>query len=769
MMAGKNKKNFLWWAVFHIALFVAFGISAIRAGGVRVDADFLNMLPDTSKSKALRAADAALSKNATANAFILVGNADFAEAKSVAEEIFAKLDGADAFESVSMSADIAEMGDVRDFLRRYKYAFLSESARANIAADAEGFAENALSAAFGFSLLGLDDIESDPFMLAENTAAAYLAASADAGVAMSAKDGVLATQYEGVWYVMIRALLSEKGARLAGDSNAVPLIERVCEPFEARAKIVYYGTPFHSYKSASSAEREIKAIGAVCTLAVLLMLAAVFRSAVPIAFSMFSIALSIAAAVAATHAVFGEIHTLALVFGTSLVGSSIDYSLHFFINWKANRALKSGAAIRERLFTGLTLSLVSTEICYALLFFAPFALVKQMAVFSFAGILSTFLTATGFFPLLPLPRDDKRRIAFIGRFTPKIAKARHFSTAAMIALAVLCAAVIGCKRANVRIENNISALYKMEGRLKDDTILAYKILRYSPASYLIVAGESAEEVLEKEERLCAAIAARGEDGFVATTRFIPSLKSQAASIASSDTLLDLLPQQHDALGFDAESSARVREDFTAAREDFFRIDEDFEDLPATLKSILSSLWLGEVDGKYYSATVPSTISDSAFYADLAREEDGVFFESKVSSISAGLDELTAFIVKIFCAAYIVIFVVLRFFYGWRDTLKIAAVPLLSASAVVAVFALLGQKIEFFSVTGMILVFGLGLDYIIYSTQHRESAEERAAIVLSFLTTAMSFGALALSSFVPVHVLGLSILTGLSAAFLCTQP
>ena len=46
-------------------------------------------------------------------------------------------------------------------------------------------------------------------------------------------------------------------------------------------------------------------------------------------------------------------------------------------------------------------------------------------------------------------------------------------------------------------------------------------------------------------------------------------------------------------------------------------------------------------------------------------------------------------------------------------------------------------------------------------------DEKEAITLSFLTTAISFGSLALSSFVPVHVLGLSILTGLSAAFICT--
>ena len=45
--------------------------------------------------------------------------------------------------------------------------------------------------------------------------------------------------------------------------------------------------------------------------------------------------------------------------------------------------------------------------------------------------------------------------------------------------------------------------------------------------------------------------------------------------------------------------------------------------------------------------------------------------------------------------------------------------------------------------------------------------EPFAIVLSFLTTALSFGTLAMSTFMPVHLLGLSIFSGLATAFICT--
>ena len=87
---------------------------------------------------------------------------------------------------------------------------------------------------------------------------------------------------------------------------------------------------------------------------------------------------------------------------------------------------------------------------------------------------------------------------------------------------------------------------------------------------------------------------------------------------------------------------------------------------------------------------------------------------------------------------------------------------------VAVFAAGKIDMEFFSVTGLILVFGLGLDYIIYMMENEKknnSILEPFATMVSFVTTIISFGALALSSFKPVHLIGLSIFIGLATAYI----
>jgi predicted exporter len=87
----------------------------------------------------------------------------------------------------------------------------------------------------------------------------------------------------------------------------------------------------------------------------------------------------------------------------------------------------------------------------------------------------------------------------------------------------------------------------------------------------------------------------------------------------------------------------------------------------------------------------------------------------------------------------------------------------------AVTALAANRISigFFSVAALVLVFGLDLDYIVYITGKKSGKKNLTllGVFLSFLTTILSFGALTLSIFAPVHIFGLTVFAGLGAAFI----
>ncbi len=760
------------WALYHGVIIAAFLFSLFFTKGIRFDGDFTSMMPSALEENAAAAVDRNISSNANRNVFILASHPEFLEAKLAAEKAYSLLkDEKSKFLSVSLYSDLESVSDVQSFLARYRFNLLDTRTQEKLLSEngPQEIAASALAEIYGgFSISPLENIESDPFMLDSRNLRSYLAAVADSGTKLSPKDGVLARQFEDRWYVMIRASLTDEGAALASEENAVPLIYEKCLPLEQNGvRFVFYGSPFHSYKSSSAASSEISVISAVSMAAVIVILILVFRSPLPVFASIFSIVCSLLSAFCAVHLLFGKIHLTALVFGTSLIGSCIDYSLHYFINWKTSRELDSASKIRAHLFNGLFLSLVSTEICFAFLFLAPFSLLRQMAVFSFVGILSSFLTVSGFYAVIPLPPEHSRSIPLLkgydklaDRIPPTVKK--YAGVFVSLSIIVFFAAVLASHHGGIKIQNNISNLYKMEGRLKDDTITAYRVLDYSPSSYLVVSENSMQELLEKEESLSPLV----PDKFVCVSRFIPSIKKQQASIAAASRLAPLAVEQFEALGFDEESAAladELKKSIDVSRTDYAELDKD---IPQTLEPLVKMLYAGKIDGKFYSVILPSSISDESYYRNLAASVPGVIYMNKVADISAGLDRLSFLVAAMFAAAFVVIAVIIKFFYGWRDTLKILSIPVLSVLMVLGVFVLAGLKIEFFCITGIILVFGLGLDYVVYRTQNKNDRTETFAIALSFLTTAISFGALALSSFVPVHVIGLSIFSGLAAAFVC---
>ncbi len=764
------------WAVFHVAIILAFLITFLLGGGIRMDADLFGMIPDTQfSSTALRDADRQLSQNGSRNIFILVSHAEFDKAKDMAGRVYEALSSYPRqFEFLSLAADMGAASDIEGFIYANRYRLLPGDEAARILASDEGaesFAENALVTAFsGFSLASLDLLEGDPFLLTDTELRSCMAAVQDSGTALSPRDGVLATEYEGTWYVMIRGELSEEGARLASRRNAVSTVYDVCLPLEADGfRFVFSGTPFHSYASSLSASREITIISTVSLFMVLCLLILVFRSPLPIVMSLLSIGLSAATAFAATHAVFGNIKALALVFGTSLIGCCIDYSLHFFMHWKYDASIRSGGEARSLLFRGLLFSFISTQLCYVLLFFMPFPLLRQIALFSFTGITSSFLTTVGLYPLFRLPGQ---RVSLPRMRLPLLTRGR-LPWGRILPLVLMAASLclLAVRHGNVKVRNNIGGLYTMQGRLKEDTILSSKVLRYNPSSYFIISGSTAEEVLLREE----ALGARLQDRYVATSRFIPSRRTQEKSFAACESLFHLLPGQLDMLWQDEGGKEEILSAFMQEKGVFLAPDtlEGMGAVPESFAAIIKLLWLGENDGTFCSVVLPASVSDGAFYQAVADEMEGVFFQNKVSSINGSLDWLTRHVLLMFAVAYLLIIVIMKMMYSWKQTLRIAVVPLVSIAAILAVFAASGYAVDFFCTAGMVLVFGLGLDYIIYMTEHaRQQATDGqglapAAVLLSFITTELSFGALALSSFIPVRIIGLCIFTGCLAAFLCT--
>lgn len=777
-----SNKNYLKvWLAYHLGLFAFFAlVFCINPSRISIDADLFNMFPRPFEEEGIRNADEKLTENVGQNVFILVSHQDFSKAKEAAVSVYNKLSASENFKSLSLYSDIDQLKEITDFVYDYRWNLLSDEDIELINSDggAQLFAQNALAQAYSpFTILPLDNLDSDPFMLAESNLNNYLLAVRKSGTSMYAKDGLLAASKDGVWYVMLRGILSKKGASLASKDNGIAEIYSICSPLEKDGlKFIYSGTPFNSHQSSTEAMKEITIISTVSLLVVIILLLFVFRSPLPVIFSIISIFISIITALVATLAVFKKMHILTLVFGTSLIGSCIDYSLHFFTQWAGNPNIKSGQEIRNHLLKSLVMAIASSVLCYAILIFAPFNVLKQMSVFSLTGLLSSFLTTMAIFPYISLP-EGKRviKISKVLRETNHKRAKKYFGRVAVTILFLFSIAVLLINHKNFAVKNDLSRLYTMEGRLLEDRIKAVEITKYNPSGWFIIRGQSEEKALEVEYDLACKLnkAFDGQLGFISTSNFVPSIEHQKKSREACRKLLEIAPEQFENLGFDSSYTRDLIADFNQSENQFVSFTNN--NVPQYIASSISTAWLGLMDdGYYYTVLMPNILEDLDLMRKFADEDPNVFFVNKMSDMGRDLDKLTLMIIKFFAIAYLLIFVMLKFFYNWKQSFKIISVPVLIVLMTAAIFSLSKIDLEFFSVTGLILVFGLGLDYIIYMMENEKKKTmdsktlEPFATLLSFITTIISFGALSLSNFQPVHLMGLSIFIGLATAYISSM-
>jgi predicted exporter len=772
-------KGYWLWILFHLTIPLLLFLSVFTKGPVRVNTMLIDMLPRSSQSRSVMEADIILGERSERELVILSAAPDFENAKKGAQMLYAVFEHSPDLENISLYFGSEVMAEFSRYLYDYRFVVAGKETLALLEnGGAEEIAQDALASAFGaFNFIPLSHIENDPFLLVERRMEEFVSSSQLVGGGLSIKEDVLAVNKEGTWYVLLRLTLAPKGASpLQAGQNAAGKIYTIAPEIKKSVpglEFYFSGIPFHSYENASSAQREVSLISTITIILILIMFLYAFRSLMPVFFSVLAAGISLGIAAAAALLVFREIHITTFVFGTTLIGTCVDYSAHFFVHWKGNRALKTGSEIRSHISKSVIMSFISTEICFCVFLFAPFPILKQFAVFSMAGILSSFLTCFCIYPRFKIPEEKKRRFAlFEGRIFLRLnnmSLPRIIRPALAVTLLVATLGLLAINFSSVKIENDLSSMYTISAPLLESEKRAAQVLDYgSMGWYFIVAGSSPEETLENEECLTARLEEEITRGnlasFLGTSVFVPSIKKQKETYNLMKALLPLVPAQFEYLGFPQSYAQEFENEFNTFTR--YCLPEDAPSLAG-----ISKLWIGQpVNGEdsYYSCVLPLKPGDEAVFSLIADEFDSVYFVNKEKDIRRDLDILTRTILLFFLAAYLVVSATVFVIYPLRDSLKICAVPLLLVVTVLATLGVNKIPLGFFSVAALVLVFGLGLDYIFYMVGKKHGEEIRLtslAVVLSFLTTLLSFGALALSSFTPTHIFGLTVSAGLGAAFI----
>ena len=459
-----------------------------------------------------------------------------------------------------------------------------------------------------FSILGLSKIKEDPFLLSN----AYLSSLSISDISLIPYKDILMSNFKERYYAFLSFVIPAEQAsspkELFSLMEKLKQIKKQTETQFKNSEVIITGIPVHTHDATKQSIKNINQIGIISIIGIFLLVYLVFNAFKPFFFSILSIGIGFIVAVCTTGFIFDKIHLLTLVFGTSLIGISIDYAFHFFsAHWQKNKPehIKSNIAL-SRIFPGITLGLITSILGFGALIFPSFPILKQISIFTISGLIGAYLSVVLIFPKFYNPSLCKKKdfyLSVLKIFLMLFHKKVFVRAVLIIFLLMLVIGVSGIFF--IKPSNNLQNFYTVSKKnFKNDqkvnTILQYQ----NSTQFFFILGKTSQEVLEKEEllllQLNKLISNNTLGSYRATSQLIPSFKKQKEnlSLIENNLMLPYLSQQALFLGFSEQETKVIEDDFNKIKQTYI-----------TIKPILylKDLWLGKINQGYGSVVLLSSI------------------------------------------------------------------------------------------------------------------------------------------------------------------
>lgn len=763
-----------WLCVGALAALIA--VFALRTWPhLHIETDLLALLPSAPANQAESLAVDEYANRASRRMLFLVGDLDASRARNAAAAFAQALRASRSFEAVEQQLDASVLASLRDE-RDARFGRLSARHRA-LLENGEGatLRQEALGALYSpIGLVGPFSFADDPFGLS----AAYLRDSATSVGAAHPQGDALVVERDGKTYALVAAVMRDDPFALAAQDLAMDALTRAKSAALAHApdaEILTSGVLPHAAAGARQAQLEIGTFGSLGLAGVILLMLATFRSMRPLLLTMVALAVAALAGFVVCHEVFGNVHVLTLTFGTSLTGVAVDYSVHYFAARlaPANSPPEMRGDSPTQAIAHLSPSLLTvcgtTIVGYLALFVAPIEGLRQIALFSAAGLVAACACVIGLYPWLDRGAFTARRPLWVEVLNARSARGWLAPRAlAVIALAVVVVGAFGASRLrpvdDIRsLQRSPAALMQEEARVRDVLALDFD------TRFVLVTGASAEEVLQREEQVTNVLResiARGDvRAYLAVSSHVPSLQRQrddyallARTVYAAGGDVEVLLA---AAGFDRSAIDRHRGEFLDAAQS--QLDPESW-LASPASAPFRQQWLGRIGDRHASVVALDGLVNPEAVRKAVSTLPGVRYVDRVAEISAVLTRYREVTTVLLGLVIVLIAAVLALRYGPRPAMALVAPPFGAALLTLAALAALGQPFTLLHVLSLLLVLGMGVDYSVFLRQDRNAAA-LLAVGICTLTTLLSFGLLGFSSVPFVRAIGLTVSLGISFAFL----
>ncbi|RKR44522.1 MMPL family transporter [Paraburkholderia sp. BL17N1] len=753
------------------------------AGPSPLQTNLLALLPATEADPiAEKAVDTLASALGDRTVFLVTSNDD-AHAKAAAKQLGASLQKSGAFGSVTAELPPFDLSQIALLYMPYRFGLLAPADRAALASGTVGATlHDALAQRIYSPLRGglTTPLADDPFGWLERWLGGLPLATSN----LELEDNLLVAHRGAATSVLIVATLPGSAYETKTQHAVLAALaqgESALKQSFPDVSVARTGAVFYAESARSASEHEVHLIGVASLCGIALLMMWVFRSPRLLLLGFVSTALGIVCALAVTMLIFGKLHLLTLVFGASLIGEAVDYSIQYFVvylgaqrDWDARRGAR---AVRPALSVALATSLLG----YAILTWVPFPALKQIACFAIAGITTAFASVLWLLPAL-LTRAPKRSPRRVFAGAARVLTVWHRTIggkrAWFVAALLLLLAIPGWLR--LTSDDDIHLLIQRDPALvaQEDKVRTAVGVDNS-AQFFVVRGETPEVVLQRAEALGTKLdalngTANKVGGYQSVAQFVPSAKQQNEDRA--------LLAQHVFNDRAALRATLLQAGFKDEVADAWLAAYAKPQTPLTIDTWLAApwsqpyehLWLGEVDSStkaYAAVVIPQGVTPQNEPALIATARGfGVVFVDKAASVSKLFGAYRVDSGWWLGGALALVLVLLMLRYKLRGGIAVTLPVLLAVGVTLAVFGYAHVPLNLFNWLALMLVLGVGANYAVFLREGclRADADLGAVwtgVLLSAATTLLSFGMLGMSAMPALKSFGATLALGIAVSVL----
>ncbi|MCC8535596.1 MMPL family transporter [Xanthomonas axonopodis pv. poinsettiicola] len=511
-------------------------------------------------------------------------------------------------------------------------------------------------------------------------------------------------------------------------------------------------------------------IGTLDTVGLVLLLLVAYRSwKIPV-LGVLPLASAGLAGLAAVALLFDGVHGITIAFGFTLIGVVQDYPIHLFSHQRPGLDPRDNA---RHLWPTLATGVVSTCIAYVTFLFSGVDGLRQLAVFTIAGLATAAVSTRWLLPALidPAARDyaDSRLLATLWRGIARLPRPRI----SLAVMAVIGIAVIALAPGQFW-QNDLSKLTPVPPKaLAQDTHLRQELGAPDVRYMLALPAASDEAALQASEQLRPRLDALVRDGALTgydmAARYLPSAATQRARQAALPDAAQARAMVEQAVAttpLRSDAFAPFLQDLDTARHAAPLLPRDLAGSP--LATSVGGLLLGRGDRS--TALVSLTgLRDPAVLAAAVQGSGAQLLDLKDASESLVAAYRTRVLGALVLAAVLLAVTVAIALRSPRRIVRVLLPMALTTVLILAILRGTGVELNLFHLIALILAAGLGLDYALFfdhaGDDHADQLRTLHALIVCSLMTLLVFALLAASSIPVLRAIGSTVALGVLFNFI----